>query len=750
VENPRRPERARRALGGAVADLDSLPNHVDTRVVPEIHPAEDIRTDESLRSTRRPLTVGMVQIAQVNWTHRKKEQYYVDDGIIKPKSTNWAGNSSSFVYLPYSVGMLQAYVQRNAPHPERYRWLLPICRRLPIPELVAAMAEADVVGFSTYVWNIRQNLAAAATLKRERPDRLIVFGGPEVPASAEAFLRQNPFIDVACHGEGERVFLDILEHADDRDWSGVPSVSYIGRDGAFINTKPQGRTANISQFPSPYLNGVFDELIRANPKQGWLAMWETNRGCPFSCTFCDWGSAVASKVYRFDLERLQAEMDWFAQRGMRFLFICDANFGILPRDVEIARYLVNTYERHGSFVNISIQNAKNQVERTYAIQRILSQSKVATFGATIALQGVAEQTLKAIKRDNISLSAFNELQRRFKRDGLETYTDVIVGLPGETYESFADGLELVIKNGQHNRMTSYNCSVLINAEMGNPDYQRRYGIEKVPMRIVYQHDDIAVSESEDVHEFIDTIAATNTLSRADWRRVRCLAWMTELLHFNRLLQIVFTVLVEHYGLGYRGLVEAFLDPDVERYPILASVARIFDEQAHRIQNAEPEFIASRELLGIWWPVDQYAVVRLVVSGELTAFYAEAHRLLAQLLQRRCPDADMGPLHDAIALNRAAFRIPNCFEDEQITLDSDVLGFYRGVLDGTDVPLRRRPHSYHINRTGTVWLSWEAWAKDVVLQVYQRGQYLYPIKPLAELPDVMAMEDGRGSTLRAPC
>jgi hypothetical protein len=686
----------------------------------------------------------------VNWAHRKREQYYVDDGIIRPKSRNWAAPSASFVYLPYSVGLLQAYVQRNAPKPERYRWLPPIYRRLPIPELIGAMAEADVVGFSSYVWNIRQNLAAAAALKRARPDRLIVFGGPEVPADAESFLRENPFIDLVCHGEGERVFLDILEYADDRDWSAVASVSYISREGAFVATKPQGRTANISQFPSPYLDGVFDELMRANPTQGWLAMWETNRGCPFSCTFCDWGSAVASKVYRFDLDRLHAEMDWFARNGIRFLFICDANFGILPRDVDIARYLVGSYDRHGSFVNISIQNAKNQVERTYAIQRILSQSKVATFGATIALQGVAQQTLKAIKRDNISLPAFNELQRRFKRDGLETYTDVIVGLPGETYESFADGLDLVIKNGQHNRMTSYNCSVLINAEMGNPDYQRRYGIEKVPLRIVYQHDDIAASEAEDVHEFIDTIIATNTLNRADWRRVRCFAWMTELLHFNRLLQIVFVVLVEHYGLGYRELIELFVDPDEWQYPVLASVARVFADQAHRIQHAEPEFIASRELLGIWWPADQYALVRLVVSGELATFYAEAHRLLARLLETRYADPDTRPLADAIALSHAAFRIPNSFEDTELTLDCDVLGFYRGVLEGVENPLRYGPYSYHIKRTSTVWLNWEAWATDVVLQVYQRGQYLYSIEPSVELPNAVATGDQLGSSLNAPC
>lgn len=705
-----------------------------TRDVLWLRPAPEPLQPRAANGTRT-LTVGLIQIAQVNWAHRKREHYYLRDGIITAKATNWSAPSTSYVYIPYAAGLLQAFVQQNAPRPDRYKWLLPVYRRLPMEELVSSMAQADVVGFSTYVWNVRQNLAAARELKRMRPDRIIVFGGPEVPAQAEAFLRDNPFIDVVVHGEGERVFLDLLEAADERDWSAVPSVSFLRPSGEFVTTVPIGRTADLSRFPSPYLHGVFDELMKANPGQGWLAMWETNRGCPYSCTYCDWGSAVASKVYRFDTERLYAEMDWFARNRIRFLFICDANFGILPRDVDIARYLVDTYERHGTFVNISIQNAKNQVERTYKIQKILSESKVATFGATIAMQGVAEQTLKAIKRDNISLEAFNELQRRFKRDGLETYTDVIVGLPGETYDSFAEGINLVIQNGQHNRMTSYNCSVLINAEMGDPAYQQRYGIEKVSMRIVYQHDSIAMSEAEDVREFIDTIVATNTLDRADWRCVRVFAWMTELLHFNRLLQVVFVVLAECHGFSYRELVEAFVAADEQRYPLLASITRLFSDQASRIQAGEPEFIASAELLGIWWPADQYALVQLVAHGQLSGFYDEAKALLTSMLRTRRPDEDTRLLHDALELNQAAFRIPNITDDAELTLEHDVLQIYHAVLEGAEPQVERAPVTYQIERTGTIWLSWEAWATDVVLQVYQRANYLYPVKTR---PDAVAL------------
>lgn len=672
------------------------------------------------------LTVGLVQIAQVNWSHRKRQQFYMDDGVIVQRRNPAVAAAPSFVYLPYGVGCLQAYAQAHAVEPQRFRFLPPVYKHMPVAEIANTLEAADLVGFSTYVWNVNQNLAAARELKRRRPDRIIVFGGPQVPNNPEEFLRANPSVDVVCHGESEVVFTRLLEAAGNRDWASVPSTSHLDAAGRCVTTPNYPRTKDLSGFPSPFLTGAFDEIIAKDPRQGWMAMWETNRGCPYSCTYCDWGSAVGSKLSRFDMDRLNAEIEWFASNRIRFLFICDANFGILPRDIDITRRLVEAYERHGAFVNISIQNAKNQVERTYEIQKILSRSRVATFGATIAMQGVAAQTLKAIKRDNIPIDTFNELQRRFKRDGLDTYTDVIVGLPGETYDSFADGLDLIISNGQHNRVTSYNCSVLVNAEMGDPGYQARYGIESVPLRIVYQHDDLAISRTEEVHEFLDTIVATRDLPREDWLRVRVFAWLTELLHFNRLLQVPFILMAQCYGFRYRRLVEAFMAVDAERYPVLRAALDQLYVHAHAIQSGAPEFVPSEKYLGIWWPADQHALLEIVANRRLPEFYAEAERLLTALAEAESA-APQGsePIRDAVRLNAALFRVPECFEDIEVVTGYNVGEVFRGAQEGEDVPLRNHGHRYTVRRSDTVWLSLNGWARDVILQVYQRGNYIYP-------------------------
>ena len=65
--------------------------------------------------------------------------------------------------------------------------------------------------FSLYVWNERLTLEVARRLKAEKPNILIIFGGPQVPDRSEAFLRAHPFVDVACHGEGEQTFLKLID-----------------------------------------------------------------------------------------------------------------------------------------------------------------------------------------------------------------------------------------------------------------------------------------------------------------------------------------------------------------------------------------------------------------------------------------------------------------------------------------------------------------------------------------------------------
>src|SRR4029078_13361846 len=126
------------------------------------------------------------------------------------------------------------YVQRFSPNPGRYRFLTPLYKRVRIADAVEALKDADLGGFSTYVWNGRISLEIARRLKALRPGIVIVFGGPHVPDPPEAFLRSNPQIALAVHNEGERTFLKLLESFPDRAaWQSLPGISMVKADGGF-------------------------------------------------------------------------------------------------------------------------------------------------------------------------------------------------------------------------------------------------------------------------------------------------------------------------------------------------------------------------------------------------------------------------------------------------------------------------------------------------------------------------------------
>ncbi len=647
----------------------------------------------------------------------KENSQKVKVGLVQINNS-FSGQS----YLPYSVGLLQAYVEKHAKDPDRYEFVTPIYARVPVKQAVEQLSGADVVGFSTYVWNIRISLEIARTIKQLKPDTLIVLGGPQVPDKAEEFLRNNPFVDIACHGEGEQIFHDILESFPVKTWDNLPSVSYLREDGSFVCHAKVPRLNDLSVAPSPYLENIFEPLMKANPQEKWLVLWETNRGCPFSCTFCDWGSAIASKVYAFDMERVLREIDWFARQQIEFIFCCDANFGILPRDVDIVEYVAEVKQKYGYPRKLSVQNTKNATERAYKVQKLLNDADL-NKGVTIALQSVDPATLKSVKRQNISSESFQILQRRFTRDRVETYTDIILGLPGETYGSLADGVSHVIENGQHNRIQFNNLSILPNAEMGNPEYQKQYGMITVQSKIINHHGTLTDSDGE-ISELQELVIATSTMPEQDWVRTRAFCWMSGLLHFNKLFQIPLIVLRETCSISYRELIEAFFESKLGPSPIISEICSFFTEKAREIQRGGPEYCHRKEWLNIWWPVEEYIMIKLCVEGTLGRFYKEAEKMLAHFLASKYVQLPSQLLHEAIDLNRKLIKLPCQTEDLDLTLSYNIGEFYQSVLVGAPIPLENRECTYHINRTGQIFLSWEDWLRDVIWYGTKKGAYLY--------------------------
>lgn len=625
--------------------------------------------------------------------------------------------------LPYQTGLLQVYAQAHAPNPARYEFGIPVHRRCSVEAAVGQIKGFEIVGFSTYVWNIRHSLKIAKRLKQEQPETLIVFGGPQVPDRAEEFLRENPFVDLAVHGEGERVFLDILEAFPSNNWNSIPSISFLDRTGAFVHHPKGTRIQDLATIPPVYASGVFDPLLAANPNSQWMAPLESNRGCPFSCTFCDWGSATNSKVYKFDLENIYRELDWFGEKKIENVFCCDANYGMLPRDEEIAEYVSQVRQKTGYPTVFVTQNTKNSTERSYRIQKRLNDAGLNS-GVTLSFQSLDPTTLRDVKRDNISIESFSELQHRYTQDGVPTYTDIILGLPGETYDSFVDGFSKIIAGGQHHYLFFYNCQLLPNAEIAHPEYVKKYGLISTEQEMVEVHSSIDKCRNEETREYVKTVVTTNSMPKDEWIKAKTFMWMSDLVYFGRLLQIPLVLMNELYKFEYGRSIEALTRVSAETSPVIASVIEFFHQKARDIQNGSWEYCPSEPWRNIVWPANQYAFITLVQEEKLGEFYEEAKAILLRYCEERVPGFDPAPIVEAIDFNRKLVRLPFLTSNLRLQLRHNLWGFYQGVLNGKRVPFEKRDVFYGVWRTRPSFRRFDDWLEYVIFCHNNKHLYLY--------------------------
>jgi hypothetical protein len=339
------------------------------------------------------------------------------------------------------------------------------------------------------------------------------------------------------------------------------------------------------------------------------------------------------------------------------------------------------------------------------------------------MQSVDMTTLEAIKRDNISLGTYMELQRRFTRDKVETYSDLILGLPGETYESFVKGVDQLMENGQHNRIQFNNLSILPNAEMGDPAYQAKYGMVTVESKIINIHGE-RVELDDDVPEVQDLVIATSATPLADWRRTRMFCWMTALLHFDKLFQIPLILAHGISGISYRDMIEAFMAADPGRYPLIAGINAFFEGEARSIQQGGSEYVFSREFLNIYWPADEFIFVKLTADGTFDAFYAEAGRLLAETLNARHSSLPMDVIDEAVRLNHALVNQPFATSNGTVKLRYDLLGYWHAVRNGEPALLRETPVMVEIDRLSRRYDDFQKWCREIVWWGNKKGAYLY--------------------------
>lgn len=417
--------------------------------------------------------------------------------------------------------------------------------------------ENPVCLLSSYVWNHTFNMQAADRLKRENPEAIVIVGGPEIPkypGETEAFLAQHPAVDIAVLGEGEEACAEVLFALTQHDADIVHHLRKVDgivfrNDDATERTADRKRLNDLMTLPSPYLTGAFEPWFEDFP----VAILETNRGCPYGCTYCDWGSATLQKITKFNADRLTREIQYIAERRTHVVFIADANFGMLEQDIEIAQALVDARAKTGYPVKLATNFAKNGGRRLMSVIKILHDGGLLPTGI-IALQTTDKDTLKAIKRDNIKTSSYEKMMAYFNEENIPMASDIMIGLPGQTIDSLQYDLQFcfdwkVSANGNY-------TSMMPNAPMAEKAYRHEHAIET-------DQDDMIVS--------------TTSFSAEDLVYMKGL-YLTYQFHVRLgiLKYLLYYLQLEH-GVKAMDLLRAWLDAVTAQDPQLPLSVRLFNE-----------------------------------------------------------------------------------------------------------------------------------------------------------------------------
>lgn len=623
-------------------------------------------------------------------------------------------------YLPYAVGMLAAFALNDKTVKQQYTLGRIIYSLEDIDAAISSMESPALVGFSNSIWNYQYNLEFARRLKEKYPDCLIEFGGHHIPPGT-SYLETHTFIDVLIHGKGEEAFRDVLlAISGEKEYADIPNVSYRDASGTPRITAEQA--IRLSVYPSPYLTGIFDSII-AEGKYPFSCVLETNRGCPYGCAYCDWGE-LNSPVRLFPLERVFAELRWMAENKMEFVYLVDANFGMFPRDEEIARMLVEMKETAGYPNRLQVSYAKNEPERVFRINKLLADHGIGK-GATLALQSLEPAVLENVGRANISKEEYLHRISQFRSAGISTYTELIIGLPGETLQSFENGLCEILELGQHSSVTCYHCELLPGAKMSTKEYMEKYGIKTVCTTLDQFH---CNDMSNVLSGYSNIVVGTNTMSQDDWIEVNYFSDVLQGLHHFGLTQCAAMYVRKECGVKYINFYTSLLS-------FLSYESRYFAPMFQKIHtvlydfvyNGGPLTVIDAKFGDITWPLEEAVFLFCLYEQE---------RFLSELRHFLCRYVTDGDLLDDLLLYQKSVVLRPDNNGARVRVEHRWRDYFEAILENSYIPLEKKAEVYCFNTPFTT-ESWPEYAKLIVWYGRRNGRMLYSSKP-----NTVALADGR--------
>ena len=596
------------------------------------------------------------------------------------------GSGVRSAYLPYSIGTIAAYAWADERIKNEYSLKKFIFMRDDLDTIVDSMEEPYLVGLSCYVLSMEFNKALAQKIKEKYPSCLIVMGGHSISPDARE-MEKYPYIDFITHGEGEVPTKELLlALAQGTALEDVKGISF--RKNGQVFTNEPAPVCDISDFPSPYLEGYFDEILKDKSIK-YSLIWETNRGCPNRCAYCDWG-VLKSKVRMFPMERLKAEIKWMADNEIEYIYCSDANFGLFDRDEEITDLMIASKRATGYPEKFKTNFTKNRDEFVFKLSCKMFDEGLGK-SPTLSFQTMSPQALKNIGRTNMSLEHFRNLMQMYTNRGIMAYSELILGLPGETYESFAEGIETLFNCGQHKSVIVYPCELLPNSQLGSKESVENYRIRVCRTEFRQHHSAV---DPEAVSEYSDNIISTYSMTLEEWKRSYIFALYAQGFHTMCLTMMIAVYLCNEKGIGYKRFYEGLINWSKEHPETLCG--ELYSECTHFVDDVidgKNSFKSVFEGFGqTTWGFDEYLFMKGAVNPE--RFYSEIREYVSAY------SCDEDIIENLIRYQCGIIKKMNMTRLD-IELDYDFEAYFDAVLNNKKPTLIKRKNTVTVTEENPV-------------------------------------------------
>lgn len=470
--------------------------------------------------------------------------------------------------IPLNIGYIASYcIQRFGSDIE-----IVLFKYIGELEQAILTSPPDILGLSNYCWNQNIGHEMFSLLHKKNPNALSVWGGPNFHKNKllqEQWLDNFPETDVYIPLEGEVGFGNVVEEVlkmqnrkkirSNIRATTIDNCIVRNLDGNYVSSGPSNRITNLDGIPSPYLTGILDKFFdgKLDP------CIQTSRGCPFTCTFCVDGSDQVKKVNRFCLDRVTKELNYIAKRvpsNVHTLGVMDLNFGMYKGDLQICDAILDVQKKYNYPKSVATASGKNAKELIIKTCKKLRGSLI----LRISVQSMDKKVLKNINRDNISEERMMELAPTIRESGLQTCAEVILGLPGDTYDSHLRTLKTLLEAGI-DEILVFSCMLLPGSEMF--EERKKWGL-KTKHRIL-PRDFAKLSSGKIVVETEEVVIGSDTMTFDEY---------VELRLFNFLLSVT------NMDIAYSPLKKFLKEHNIGIFDLVSKMLKNLDNAPDCIKN----------------------------------------------------------------------------------------------------------------------------------------------------------------------